>query len=82
MASDYDLWVDFMRMRDDGRLLTRLRNAKPGFVPIAGSYVTVGCEDAEPAVARILSVDAEGTIEVEVLPGSVEEHRDLLTSPY
>ena len=82
MNTDYDLWVDFARMRDDGRVLTRLRDAKPGFVPIAGSYVTVGCEDAEPAVARILWVDAEGTIEVEVLAGSVEENRDLLTSPY
>ncbi|MDP8974510.1 MAG: hypothetical protein M3N45_15415 [Actinomycetota bacterium] len=82
MNTDHDLWVDFTRMRDDGRVLTRLRDAKRGFVPIAGSYVTVGCEDAEPAVARILWVDSESTIEVEVLPGSVEEHRDLLTSPY
>ena len=44
---------------------------------IAGRHVIVGCEDAVPAVARILSVNAEGHIELEVLPGSVDSHRDL-----
>jgi hypothetical protein len=77
---DYDLWVDFMRMRDDGRLRTRLRHARDGFVPIVGSYVVVGSEDAEPAVARIVTADAEGVIEVHVLPGRVEDHITLLTS--
>jgi len=38
----------------------------------------VGCEDAEPAVAKVLSVNADGDIELEVLPGTVESHRDLL----
>jgi len=65
-------------MRDDGRLRTRLRRARPGLVPIAGGHVVVGGGDAEPAVARILSVDADGSIEVQVLPGSVEAHRHLL----
>lgn len=78
--ADYDLWVDFMRMRNDGRLRTRLRRARPGFVPIAGSYVVMGCEDADPAVAKILSVDAAGAIEVQVLPGRVEDHRHLLSA--
>jgi hypothetical protein len=49
-------------------------------VPIAGSYVVVGCEDADSAVARILSVEADGAIEVQVVPGKVEEHRHLLTT--
>jgi hypothetical protein len=31
-------------------------------------------------VARVLSVNADGDIEVEVLPGSVESHRDLLAT--
>jgi len=62
MMTNYDLWVDFMRMQDDGRLRTRLRHARPGFVPIAGTYVIVGSEDADAAVAKILSVDAEGGI--------------------
>lgn len=55
-----------------------MEDARPGFVPVAGRHVIVGCEDANPAVARILSVNAEGHIELEVLPGSVDSHRDLL----
>lgn len=76
----YDLWVDFMRMSDDGRLRTRARRARSGFVPIAGNYVIVGCEDAHAGAAQILSVDADGAIEVQVLPGEVERHRHLLTT--
>lgn len=78
--SEYDLWVDFMRMRDDGRLRTRLRHARRDFIPVAGNYVIVGCEDADPAVAQTLSVDSDGVIEVRVLPGKVDEHRHLLAS--
>jgi hypothetical protein len=78
--SDYDLAVDFMDMTNDRRLWTRLQDARPGFMPIAGRHVIVGCEDADPAVARILTVNAEGHIELEVLRGSVDSHRDLLAS--
>ena len=76
--NEYDLAVDFMDMTKERRLWTRLQDARPGFVPIAGRYAIVGCEDAEPAVARILSVNAEGHIELEVLRGSVDAHRELL----
>jgi hypothetical protein len=37
-----------------------------------------GDEDAEPKVARIVAVDADGNLELHVLRGSVESHRDLL----
>ena len=75
---DHDLDVDFMDMTNDRRLWTRMEDARPGFVPAVGRHVIVGCEDANPAVARILSVNAVGHIELEVLPGSVDSHRDLL----
>ena len=77
---DYDLWVDFTRMLNDGWVLTNLRYARPGFAPIAGHHAIVGCEDARPAVAMILSVE-EAAIEVQVLPGTVEENRSLLNPP-
>jgi hypothetical protein len=77
---EYELAVDFMDMTADRRLWTRLADARVGFVPIAGRHVVVGCDDADPAVARILSVDAEGRIELEVLRGPVEAHRGLLVS--
>lgn len=77
---EYDLAVDFMDMTVDRQLWTRLADARGGFVPIAGRHVVVGGDDADPAVARILSVDSEGRIELEVLRGPVEAHRGLLAS--
>ena len=76
--SEYDLWVDFTRMLDKGRVRTNLRHARPGFVPVAGHHAIVGCEDADPAVAMIFSVADEAAIEVQVLPGTVEDNRSLL----
>lgn len=76
----YDIWVDFTRMLNDGRVWSLLDDARPGFVPIAGQYAVVGCEDADPAVAQIITVDIEEGIQVRVLPGSVDEHRHLLTT--
>ncbi|MGH8973785.1 MAG: hypothetical protein ACRD0C_11350 [Acidimicrobiia bacterium] len=77
---DYDLWVDFQRMQDDGRLLARARNARPDLTITAGMYLVVGCEDARPAVARVLAATAEGSLELQVLPGPVDQHRGLLPS--
>ena len=77
---EYDLAVDFMGMTAARRLWTRMTDARDGFVPIAGRHVIVGCDDADPAVAQILSVDAEGRIELEVLRGPVDAHRGLLAS--
>lgn len=75
---DFDLWVDFMGLTADRRLWTRVADARPGFMPTVGRYAVVRVEDAYPAVARILSVNAEGHIELEVLPGSADSHRHLL----
>jgi hypothetical protein len=77
---DYDIWVDFMTMRNDGRIWTRMSDVRTGFVPVAGQYAVVGCEDADPAVAQIVSVDIEEGIHLRVLKGSVDEHRHLLTT--
>ena len=76
----YDLAVDFMDMTDDRHLWTRVEDVRPGVVLSVGRYVTVGCEDADSAVAKILTVDPNGNIELDVLPGGVEAHRELLTS--
>ncbi len=74
----YDLTVDFMDMTNNRRLWTRTDDARPGLRPTVGAYLVVGCEDADPAVARVCLIDADGNIELEVLRGSVESHHDLL----
>lgn len=73
-----DLIVDFMDMTDDGRLLTRTVDARAGYKPVVGAYVVVGDEGAEPRVAKIIAIDDRGIIDLVVLPGSVQSHRDLL----
>lgn len=74
----YDIGVDFMDMTNDRRLLCRTVDARPGFVPAVGDHAIVGDEGADPKVARIVSIDPDGVIELDVMPGSVEAHLDLL----
>ena len=64
-------------MQDDGRLLARTRNARAGLTVTAGMHLLVGCEDAEPAVAQVVSVAANGSIELRVLPGAATDHPAL-----
>lgn len=73
-----DIAVDFMDMTDDRTLWTRLVDVRSGFVPIAGHFVVVGDDDAEPAVAQIFSVDIEGGPTLKVLDGPVKP--ELATS--
>lgn len=53
-------------------------DVRPGLALEVGRHVVVGCEDAEPAVARVLTIDPDGNIELDVLRGTVESHLDLL----
>lgn len=80
MATDYDIAVDFMDMTNDGLLWTRMKDVRPGSVPIAGQYAIVGGEDADPAVEQIVSIDIGCGIQLQVLGGAVAEHRRLLTT--
>lgn len=78
MPDDYEIAVDFMDMTNDRRLWVRAADARPGLELSIGRHVVVGDEDADSKVARIVSIDADGNIELEVLPGSAESHSDLL----
>ena len=79
MPSEYDLAVDFMDLTDDHRLWARRTDANNGFCAEVGRYVIVGDDDADPRVARIVQIDADGNIELEVLPGSLEANLGLVT---
>lgn len=73
-----DIAVDFMDMTDDRRLWARPADVRRDVDPAFGSHVVVGDDDADPKVARIISIDSDGNLELEVLPGTVESHLDLL----
>lgn len=78
MPDDYEIAVDFMDMTNDRHLWARAADARPGLDLTLGRHVVVGDDDADPSVARIVAVDADGNVELEVLAGSVESHSDLL----
>lgn len=78
MTVHYGIAVDFMDMTNDRRLWARAADARPGVELTVGRHAIVGDDDADPKVARIVAIDADGNVELEVLPGSVESHLDLL----
>lgn len=77
-ADSWDIAIDFMDMTDDRHLWARAADIRPGFDAGVGRYAVVGDDDADPRVARIVTVDSDGNVELEVLPGAVESHVDLL----
>jgi hypothetical protein len=65
-------------MTDARRLWTRRSDARSGFEAVVGGDAIVGDDDADPRVARIIDIDPDGNIELEVLDGTVEAHLDLV----
>lgn len=78
MDDEYDVVVDFMDMTNHRRLWVRVDDARPGVDLAVGRHVVVGDDDAEPKVARIVSIDDDGNRELLVLPGTVVSNCDLL----
>lgn len=65
-------------MANDGRLWVRRADARPGIEIVIGRHMVVGDDDADARVAKIVAIDAAGSVELEVLPGRVESHADPL----
>lgn len=59
-----------MDMTDGHRLWARPADARAGIDLIAGRQVIVGDEDADPRVARIVAIDEDGNLDLEMLDGS------------
>jgi hypothetical protein len=70
-----------MDMTDDRHLWARAADARPGFDATVGRHAVVGDDYADPRVARIVAIDSDENVELEVLPGAVEAHLDLLARP-
>lgn len=74
----WDLWVDYHRTDGDGLTHTNVRRAEQGVELRIGDLLVVGNQEADPAVAEVVSVDIEGVVLVRVLPGPVEDHLHLI----
>lgn len=69
VADAYDIAADFMDMTGDRRLWARSADIRSDVVLAVGRQVVVGEVDAGPEVARIVSIDNDGNLELEVLLG-------------
>jgi hypothetical protein len=72
------VWIDYQACEPDGLTPTLTRFARPGLKLEVGSFVVVGAEDAEPAVAEVVKFAENGVVLVRVLPGPASDHRELL----
>jgi hypothetical protein len=77
MTLAWDLWVDYHRTDGAGLTHTNSRHLAPGITLRVGQFVVVGNEEADAAVAEVMSVDADGVVLVRALPGPAEEHLHL-----
>lgn len=75
------LWVDYQRIDADGLTHTHLRNAVGGATVRPGGHVVVGNEDADPAVALVVSVEPNGVVLLRILPGPAEAHALIQPRP-
>lgn len=76
----WDLWVDYHRTDGEGLTHTNVRNAEPGVRLRAGEYLVVGNEEADPAVAEVVTVKDSGLVLVRVRPGAAEESLHLVSN--
>jgi len=74
----WDLWIDFQAQDADGMTPALVEHARPGTSLEAGTYVLVGSDDSDVAVARVVSVEPDGLVYTRVLPGPASEHVHLL----
>jgi hypothetical protein len=55
-----------------------VKDVEPGIVLVPGSCLIVGNEEADSAVAEVVSVENHGVVLVRVLTGSVEDNAGRL----
>jgi hypothetical protein len=75
-----DVWIDYQARTEDWLTATLARFARPGVNLEVGASGAVGADDAEPAVAEIVDVRADGVVLLRVLPGPVSDHLELLSA--
>ena len=74
-----ELWVDDHNEYEPGIVTGHLRHARVPLDPRPGDYLVVGDDEVAPALAHVVSRDADGTIRVRILPGPVASHQEYRT---
>jgi hypothetical protein len=74
----WDLWIDYHRQDGDGLTHASVKDLSNGVSIALGDLISVGNEEADPAVAEVVSIDECGIVLVRVLPGAFEHNRGRL----
>ena len=77
----WDLWVDYHRQDEDGLTHASVEDVEPGVTLTLGAHLVVGNEEADSAVAEVVSIDEDGIVLVRVLPGPAADHLHLVPGP-
>jgi hypothetical protein len=78
MALVWDLWIDYHRRDADGLTHASIKDVETGIDLVPGLFIVVGNEDADPAVAEVVTVEENGVVLVRVLDGAAEDHLHLV----
>lgn len=76
-----ELWVDDHQEYEPGIVTGNLRHARIPLDPRPGDYLVVGDDEVPPALALVLGREPDGTIQLQVLPGSADSHEEFTTRP-
>lgn len=74
----WDLWLDYHRRDGAGLTHASVKDVESDIVLVQGMVIIVGNEEADPAVAEVVSIDERGIVLVRVLPGTLEENTSRL----
>jgi hypothetical protein len=74
----WDLWIDYHRRDSAGLTHASVKDVESGIRLVPCSCLIVGNEEADPAVAEVVSLEEHGVVLVRVLAGSVEDNSDRL----
>ncbi len=70
----WDLWVDYHRRDGDGLTHASVKDQSDGVSIAVGQLIVVGNEEADPAVAEVVSINERGVVLVRVLSGTLEDN--------
>ena len=65
----WDLWVDYHRRDGDGLTHASLKDQTDGVSIAVGQLISVGNEEADPALAEVVSIDERGIVLVKSASG-------------
>lgn len=74
----WDLWIDYHRRDGAGLTHASTKDVEGDVALTPGMFVVVGNEEADSAVAEVVSIDDRGIVLVRVLPGTVDDNRSHL----